>query len=356
MTLEHLVQAFQTLQTEYIAEYKLYSLESLVVPLGYPLLTRHFATWQPLQDPLYGLDVVKLWKQLLEEKNERSLEYTENRSMNQFEKLIWDLWMPHIRTTVTQWLPKDCDKLVAILEAWIHLLPDWVVANILDQLVMPKLVAAVETWNPLTDATPIHSWVHPWLPIMGERLEPLYAPIRQKFAAALKNWYPSDPSAKVILSPWVKVFSKGTMEAFLLRSIYPKLEECMREFKINPHQQLLEPFKWVMGWKDILSVHHMVSILDKQFFPRWLQTLRKWLGSQPNYDEVTKWYLGWKSMFTDDYATNPTIKEHFSRALSLMNDAVTGTFQPGAKENVAHLTTAERRREAEQAALQSDKH
>ena len=29
---------------------------------------------------------------------------------------------------------------------------------------------------------------------------------------------------------------------------------------------------------------------------------------------------------------------------------------PGAKENVAHLTTAERRREAEQAALQSDKH
>lgn len=29
------------------------------------------------------------------------------------------------------------------------------------------------------------------------------------------------------------------MEAFLLRSIYPKLEQCMIEFKINPHQQLL---------------------------------------------------------------------------------------------------------------------
>lgn len=36
-------------------------------------------------------------------------------------------------------------------------------------------------------------------------MEPLYAPIRQKFASALKNWYPSDPSAKVILSPWIKV-------------------------------------------------------------------------------------------------------------------------------------------------------
>ena len=39
-----------------------------------------------------------------------------------------------------QWLPKSCDKLIAIMEAWIHLLPEWVVANILDQLVMPKLM------------------------------------------------------------------------------------------------------------------------------------------------------------------------------------------------------------------------
>ena len=44
-----------------------------------------------------------------------------------------------------------------------------------------------------------------------------------------------------------------------------------------------------MEWKDIISVHHMVSILDKHFFPKWLQVLQKWLSSQPNYDEVTKW-------------------------------------------------------------------
>ena len=36
-----------------------------------------------------------------------------------------------------------------------------------------------------------------------------------------------------------QVFSKGTMEAFLLRTVFPKLEHCMSEFNINPHQQLL---------------------------------------------------------------------------------------------------------------------
>ena len=36
-------------------------------------------------------------------------------------------------------------------------------------------------------------------------MEPVNPPIRQKLAAALTNWHPSDPSAKLILEPWAKV-------------------------------------------------------------------------------------------------------------------------------------------------------
>lgn len=35
------------------------------------------------------------------------------------------------------------------------------------------------------------------------------------------------------------MFSKGTLDAFVLRSIYPKLSQCLSEFIINPHQQHL---------------------------------------------------------------------------------------------------------------------
>ena len=35
--------------------------------------------------------------------------------------------------------------------------------------------------------------------------------------------------------------------------------------------------------------------------------------------------------------------EIFNRALSLMNQAVSGTLQPGARENIAYLTSTERR-------------
>jgi len=34
---------------------------------------------------------------------------------------------------------------------------------------------------------------------------------------------------------------------------------------------------------------------------------------------------------------------HFNRALDIMNRAVSGTYQPGIKENMAYFTTTEKR-------------
>lgn len=85
------------------------------------------------------------------------------------------------------------------------------------------LFLQVDNWNPLTDTVPIHSWIHPWLPLMQARLEPLYSPVRSKLSSALQKWHPSDASAKLILQPWKEVLTPGSWEAFMLRNIVPKL-------------------------------------------------------------------------------------------------------------------------------------
>ena len=64
--------------------------------------------------------------------------------------------------------------------------------------ILPKLQSEVDLWDPLTDTVPIHSWIHPWLPLMGARLQPLFAPIRHKLAAALTNWHASDVSGELL--------------------------------------------------------------------------------------------------------------------------------------------------------------
>lgn len=54
-------------------------------------------------------------------------------------RLIWEVWMPFVRNIVTQWQPRNCDPMVDFLDSWVHIIPVWILDNILDQLVFPKL-------------------------------------------------------------------------------------------------------------------------------------------------------------------------------------------------------------------------
>ncbi|WAR09127.1 TFP11-like protein [Mya arenaria] len=345
VTLDECMAIFRILQNDFYSEYKMYELETLAVALVFPIMNEYFKSWVPMRDPGYGISVVKEWQYMLGDPNHVYVQGQNN--MDVYQRLIWDVWLPHIRTAILQWRVRECDPVIELLETWMPVLPTWVMENIQDQLVLPRLLAEVEAWNPLTDTVPIHSWLHPWLPLMKDKLEPCYAPIRQKLGNALINWHPSDSSAKVILKPWHGVWREGHMEVFMRKYILPKLELCLQEFPINPHQQTLEPLQWVLSWSDLISLRYMVPLFEKCFFSRWLQVLCTWLGNMPNYDEVTKWYLGWKSVFTEQYLTHPVIKEMFTKALDMMNRAVSGHFQPGVKENMAYFTHNERRNIAE---------
>ncbi|XP_078083506.1 tuftelin-interacting protein 11 [Mustelus asterias] len=355
LTLEECAKIFEMLQEKYFEEYKMFDLAELSIAIVFPLLKEYFKTWNPLQDNNYGLDVMSKWRKLLE-RDQLQHGGCDVLSLDPYHRLMWEVWMPYVRNVVSQWLPRNCAPMVDFLENWMPAIPLWILDNILEQLIFPKLQREVENWNPLTDTVPIHAWIHPWLPLMQMRLEPLYSPIRNKLSNALQKWHPSDSSAKLILLPWKNVFTPGSWEAFMLKNIVPKLGMCLAEFVINPHQQHMDTFHWAMDWEDMISPSSLIGLLEKNFFPKWLQVLCSWLSNSPNYEEVTKWYLGWKSMFSDQVLAHPTIKEKFNEALDIMNRAVTSTvggyMQPGARENIAYLTHTERRRDFQYEAMQ----
>lgn len=62
----------------------------------------------------------------------------------------------------------------------------------------------------------------------------------------------------------------------------------------------------------------MCSLLERHFFPKWLQTLVIWLNQAPNLDQVSRWYTGWKAQLSADLLDMPAVKEQFNRALGLM--------------------------------------
>ncbi|KFM56990.1 Tuftelin-interacting protein 11, partial [Stegodyphus mimosarum] len=350
-TLEIAARTFKDLQDEYYEEYKLYNLSDLAITIVVPLVKKLLADWNPLEQKHHCIDIFQDWKALLES-NSSVVSWSQGteQELEPYHRLVWDVWMPPVRKAILGWNARNWSPLVELLDTWTPLLPPWVMGNILEQLVLPRLQKEVEAWNPLTDTLPVHSWLHPWLPLMGSRLEPLYAPIRHKLAAALVNWHPSDCSAKLILEPWKTVFSQGVMDAFVINNIVPKLAMALQAYVINPHQQHLDVWNWVMAWLDMMPEPCMITLLEKNFFPKWLQVLYTWLTHSPNYEEVTKWYTGWKSMLPPSLLTHPTIKEQFRQALDIMNRAVSAPQgllgqQPGAKESMAYLTNVERQQE-----------
>ncbi|XP_058493162.1 tuftelin-interacting protein 11 [Solea solea] len=353
-TLQECAHIFESLQTDYYEEYKTMGLADLAVAVVNPLLKEKLRSWDPLKDSAYCLEDIGQWRAILESRDMHSSAPDSN--MDAYHRLLWEVWIPVMRLCVSGWQPRTVGPMVDCVEVWAPILPLWILDHLLEQLILPRLQREVDNWNPLTDTVPIHSWIHPWLPLFQSRLEPLYPPIRSKLSNALLRWYPSDTSARLILQPWKDVFTPGAWEAFMVKNITPKLALCLEELVINPHQQQMEPFHWVMDWEGMLSPSSLVSLLDKNFFTKWLQVLRLWLGNSPNYEEVTEWYLGWKGMFSEMLLAQPLIKEKFSEALKILNNAVSsgmgGYMQPGARENIAYLTQTEMRKDLHYEAMQ----
>lgn len=330
-----LAKLFALLQDEYPEEYTSYNLGTLVITMVAPLLESYLKNWSPLTDPTYGVNEFKMWHSLLcKEQEEISLLVSKELRISDsavYVQVVADVVLPKIRTSLASWRVRNFEPVISLLSAWQKVLPSMIYDNIVCQLIMPKLQLEVSQWNPRIDTMPVHIWLHPWLPIIDSKiLEPLWAPIRHKLSGVLADWHPADPSAHMLLLPWKPVFDPVSLENLLVRCIVPKLCLAIRDLLvINPKQQFLDPFKWVLLWTDLVAEQHIIALLETEFFPKWSKALEAWLSSQsPDYDEISRWYVGWKGMFPTNLANNPRIRLYFTHALDSMTHALAGTPLP----------------------------
>ncbi|KAI0730614.1 TFP11-domain-containing protein [Earliella scabrosa] len=339
-SLEPFSVGFDKLLGQYAKEFDRYRLDEVVVAAIAPVIRRMLAQWQPLEDPTAFTASFRAWRRVLkmaaaEEKPQNQVQVygnstvvsasvVEAKPMTPYESLLWNTWLPRVRSSLNNdWSPEDPTPAVRLYEAWSPFLPPFIRDNFFDQLVLPKVHKAVGDWNPRKSKVALQTLVFPWLPHVGLRLEEVLGDARRKVKSVLRAWTTSDAIPQD-LEVWKDVFDVGDWDTMLLKYVVPKLGSRLRDdFRVNPRQQDMQPLQDVMSWEQILRPSILSQLLEKEFFPKWLDVLHIWLiQPNPSFEEVSRWYSFWKGSFSENMQSMPGIAQGFTRGLQLMNKAL----------------------------------
>jgi tuftelin-interacting protein 11 len=300
--------------TEYKDEYASEQLDEVVVGAIAQIMRRPFSDWEPF-DPSSDilLSSLKQWKKAYNLKPVESNGHASSngngtrtdvpvRQMTAWESLLWNLWLPKVRSTINNdWDALHPRAAIHLIESWEPILPAFIRDNILDQLILPKVRKVVDEWDARRSSVSLYKIVWPWFAVLGDRMDELLEGAKRRIRSMLRHWVVKD-GVPAELPRWKKdIYSSSEWDKLVLQYVLPKLGVCLREdFSVNPAKQNMIPFQdWVMPWHNLIRGSMFTHLLDVEFFPKWLDTLYLWLV-HPGYkpDEVANWYVIYHSPTT----------------------------------------------------------
>ncbi|KXG26699.1 hypothetical protein SORBI_3006G144900 [Sorghum bicolor] len=241
LTTGKLIREFRALKEKCPREYATYRLADTARAIVAPLLRAVFQQrWEPLEDPSRGLEAVTTLKDIL---------LDDGSAVSPYGALVDDVVVGRALASAAEtWEAKDPEPMIRFLDTWGDALPLPAIQRLLEQVVMPKLSAAVELWEPRWEPEPCHVWVQRWIPLLGRWLEPLYVTVRRKLGKALLGWHTARALADYdMVSPWKDAFGPEAWEEFVGRHVVPYLRHGLRALRVRPPKQDDGGFAGVMS-------------------------------------------------------------------------------------------------------------
>ncbi|MCJ1376551.1 hypothetical protein MMC20_007794 [Loxospora ochrophaea] len=339
---EQTTQKLEALEHTYRDDIDSYELQEVAVAAIHPLFRAAMEDWEPLTNPTHTVSFLERTRNILGIKSEIGDSLTlqngyhqakpRAKSTSPYETLLYTLWLPPVRSAITnQWDVHDPTSLIILMEAWRPLLPSFILHNLIDQLIVRLLVTAISSWNPRPHRAPKqalpHSWLFPWLPHLSSyNTDPsssngLLKTFTRRLRHILSNWPLTSPDPPW-LTPWLSVLGSELSSVFF-RHLLPRLTAHLSlNFIVDPSDQNLTPLTTVLAWASLFKPSTFASLLATEFFPKWHATLHIWLTSEPNYDEIREWFLWWKDQIPASFNTLPPIDAEWTKGLETINLAL----------------------------------
>ncbi|KAI5293171.1 hypothetical protein KEM52_005778 [Ascosphaera acerosa] len=318
-------------------------LHDIAVAAIHPLFRQSLEDWRPLEEPAQMAGHLQRLHPILETMKPKQAEDdapARRKATSTYETMIYTLWLPTVRSALmNDWDVCDPAPAIALVEAWKDVVPAFVLAHVLDQVVVPKLTETLKAWNPrrskrdrASDGATAPSdsfpwWLFDWLRYLDERHTDPQAPTglmsdaKRKFRVVLDTWS-LDKGVIPGLDLWQGALGSH-FESALTNHLLPRLARHLaHHFVVNPQDQDMAPLEHVLAWQSYFQPATIGALLVAEFFPKWLAILHLWLTSEPNYAEVSQWMTWWKSQIPDAVNRVDDVAAEWRRGLELVNQAL----------------------------------
>lgn len=347
-----LIGKLETIQDSHKHDIERYGLAEAAVGAILPLFKERLADWDPLEKPnklvadlsrirvILGLDSQS---EVATTNGHTDLDEAYGKSRRQkattsYETLMYTVWLPKIRTSVTNWSVLDHAPMTAVIQAWRPLLPAFVYSHLINQLIVPKLASGLQNWDPrkrshhhkhdsVKHALP-HTWIFPWLPYLppyhldGKASSGLLVDFKRRLRQVLDGW---NVSAGLLpgLIEWRDLL-RSELDHVLVRHLLPRLAlHLSTKLEIDPSDQDLTPLEDVLKWQSLFKTDVLARLMVAEFFPKWLSTLHLWLTSEDaNFEEVGQWFEWWKQQLPEKLRNHPDVAKEWTKGTEMITHAL----------------------------------
>ena len=328
-----------------------FGLQDVAAAAIQPLFRRAMASWDPLAEPQILVPYLRRLKHILgvsSEADEKTSLLARNgdlptrsshrKTTTTYETLIYTLWLPPVRRAVAEWDVEDPTALIELYGTWQPLLPTFVRANFTEQLLIPRLLAALNAWKPSRHRRhasqprrhPVgapDTWLVEWLPYLPpyhhdpSASSSLLAHVKRKLRSLLRA---HDLSAGIpsYLPPWQSLLGPAYVQ-LLTAHLLPRLAAHLAgHLVIDPSDQDLAPLATVLAFAPLFSTPALAELLAAHLFPRFHETLHAWLTGAPDYAEIADWLLWWKAQLPAALHAAPAVAREWARAFATVAHAL----------------------------------
>jgi tuftelin-interacting protein 11 len=330
--LNEMTDKLEAMELKYRDSIDEHRLPETAVAALHPLFRQAMEEWDPLEDPSFLVSNLTRLQPLLS-RQQNNEEPRKRSSTSPYETMIYTLWLPRVRSALlNDWDVYDPSKATALVVGWKAIVPPFVYANVLDQLVVPKLGVALKNWKPRSSRRHGASqqdgkfpwWLFTWLQHLGDRhtnpKQPtgLMSDAKRKFRTVLDTW-----SLRKGLIDGIEIWRDALGSEFdvcLRNHLLPRLARHLREdFTVNPQDQELTVLEDVLRWKPFFQPNVIGLLLISDFFPKWHEILYIWLTNDPNYEEVGAWFSWWRAQIPAEVNELTIVDEEWKKGLQTMD-------------------------------------